>query len=161
MSHRKWRETKLHPSRVTSGHQISCCLVPSVSCAASCVVTQYTYLFDFWIPLTPLSAVGSDMQYRIHTTSLTSSAYLVAPAPSHCEHHLSMLPYRMNSPLEQRIAPAAFSANILLLPRESLSNLVFIQNRDCAICKREEVKKGNRDNTYMMSTKFSDYTEIG
>ena len=27
MPHRKWRATKHHPSRVTSGHQISCCLV--------------------------------------------------------------------------------------------------------------------------------------
>ena len=27
MSHRKWRETKQHPSRDTSGHQISCSLV--------------------------------------------------------------------------------------------------------------------------------------
>ena len=27
MSHRKWRATKHHPSRVTSSHQISCCLV--------------------------------------------------------------------------------------------------------------------------------------
>ena len=27
MSHWKWRETKLQPSRARSGHQISCCLV--------------------------------------------------------------------------------------------------------------------------------------
>ena len=27
MSHWKWRETKQHPSRARSGHQISCCLV--------------------------------------------------------------------------------------------------------------------------------------
>ena len=27
MSHWKWRETKLQPSRVRSGHKISCCLV--------------------------------------------------------------------------------------------------------------------------------------
>ena len=27
MSHRKWRETKQQPSRDSSGHQISCCLV--------------------------------------------------------------------------------------------------------------------------------------
>ena len=27
MSDRKWRATKQHPSRATSGHQISCCLV--------------------------------------------------------------------------------------------------------------------------------------
>ena len=26
MSHRKWRVTKQHPSRTSSGHQISCCL---------------------------------------------------------------------------------------------------------------------------------------
>ena len=27
MSHRKWRETKMQPSRARPGHQISCCLV--------------------------------------------------------------------------------------------------------------------------------------
>ena len=27
MSHRKWRETKQHPSRASAGYQISCCLL--------------------------------------------------------------------------------------------------------------------------------------
>ena len=30
MSHRKWRETKQKPGRARSGHQLSCCLVPSL-----------------------------------------------------------------------------------------------------------------------------------
>ena len=39
MSHRKWRETKQQPSRARSSNQLSCCLVPSISCATSCFVT--------------------------------------------------------------------------------------------------------------------------
>ena len=41
MSHRKWIVTKQHPSRATSGHQLSCSLVSSISCATYCLVAQY------------------------------------------------------------------------------------------------------------------------
>ena len=35
----------------------------------------------FWTPPPPLSAFCSDLQYRIHATSLTASAFGVTPPP--------------------------------------------------------------------------------
>ena len=42
MSNRKRRETKQQPNRARPGHQLSCCLVPSISCATSHQVALYS-----------------------------------------------------------------------------------------------------------------------
>ena len=46
----------------------------------------------FLTPPPPLSAFGSDLQYRIHATSLTTSAFEVPPPPSQRRRHMYMPP---------------------------------------------------------------------
>ena len=46
---------------------------------------------DFFIP-SRLSAFSTDIQYRVHTTSLTSSTFGVPPLSSHCGRHMYLAP---------------------------------------------------------------------
>ena len=48
-------------------------------------------IFVFFYPL-PLSAFGTDLQYKIHETPLYNVRFSVTPSPLRCGHHIWMLP---------------------------------------------------------------------
>ena len=60
------------------------CQFPSMDCTQGPYLNDVHNIFGFFDPPPPLSAFGTNLQYTIHATSLTSSAFR--------GHHLSMAP---------------------------------------------------------------------